>query len=207
MMAIGRDPLIVPENAGLLELRVNDLKQYAYCPRVVYYQYVMPVEHKATYKMEKGKVAQEDIQTLEKRRKLKRYNLAEGRRSFDVWLYSRKLGLSGKLDLLVETDSECFPVDFKWTPGTVRRNHILQLGGYSLLVEDQLGKKVSTGFVYLLKQGDVVACPMTRALKDECLATLEKIRAMIRGEDFPSAAKERAKCIDCEYRNFCRDIW
>lgn len=201
------DPVRDSQNCGLLELRVNDLKQYAYCPRVVYYQYVMPVEHKATYKMNKGKVAQEDIQRLEKRRKLKRYNLVSGTRRFDVWLYSKKLGLSGKLDMLVETDSECFPVDFKWTPGKVRRNHILQLGGYSLLVEDQVGKRVSTGFVYLIAQGDVVPCSISENMKEECLVSLNSIRSMIQEERFPGPAKERAKCIDCEYRNFCRDIW
>lgn len=38
-------------------LRVSDLKQFIYCPRIVYYNYVMPVEKKTTYKMEHGKVA------------------------------------------------------------------------------------------------------------------------------------------------------
>ena len=36
----------------MIELCVTDLKQFVYCPRIPFYQYVMPVEKKATFKME-----------------------------------------------------------------------------------------------------------------------------------------------------------
>jgi len=38
-------------------LRVTDLKQWAYCRRIVYYQQRMPGVGKPTYKMEEGKTA------------------------------------------------------------------------------------------------------------------------------------------------------
>ena len=65
----------------MIPIRVNDIKQYAYCPRVVFYQYCMPVNKKATWKMEQGKIAEAEIDELEKRRKLREYRLAEGRRT------------------------------------------------------------------------------------------------------------------------------
>ncbi len=195
------------QEGAILELKVNDLKQYVYCRRIVYYQYVLPVEKKATYKMEKGKVAQEDIQRLESRRKLKRYGLSSGIRRFDVWIRSKRLGLSGKVDMLIETESECFPVDFKWTRGGVQRNHVFQLGGYALLVEECFGKPVKTGFVYLIIRGDAVGYEMTEEIKAGCKAALEEIRSMILQERFPAPPKERAKCAECEYRNFCRDVF
>lgn len=197
----------LPTTGEELELRVNDLKQYAYCQRIIYYQYVLPVEKKVTYKMERGKLAQEEIQRLECRRKLKRYGLETGTRLFDVWIRSRRLGLSGKLDMLIETEAECFPVDFKWTRGGVQRNHVFQLGGYSLLVEERFGKPVRTAFVYLLTQEDAVHYPMTEELKEECKAAVRQIRSMIWEERFPDPPKERSKCMECEYQNFCRDIW
>lgn len=190
-----------------LELRVNDLKQYAYCQRIVYYQYVLPVERKPTYKMERGKLAQEDIQRLESRRKLKRYGLQAGTRRFDVWIRSTRLGLSGKLDMLIETDTQCFPVDFKWTRGEVQKNHVFQLGGYALLAEERFGKPVRTAFVYLLIQEDAVGFEMREEIKNACKAALQDIRSMILEERFPDPPKERSKCRDCEYQNFCRDIW
>jgi hypothetical protein len=30
---------------------------------------------------------------------------------------------------------------------------------------------------------------------------------MIRDESFPDPPSQRAKCTDCEYQNYCRDIW
>jgi CRISPR-associated exonuclease Cas4 len=190
-----------------VELRVSDLKQYHYCPRVVYYQYVLPVDRVVTYKMEKGKVAQEDLEALEARRKMKKYGLDRGKRIFNPWVKSSRLGLSGRLDLLIETDAELIPVDFKFTRGRPYKNHLYQLGGYGLILENNRGKDVHRGFVYLIPQNDAVVFDITEELKRDCLDTIEKIRRMIENEIFPDAPSQRTKCVDCEYRNYCRDIW
>ncbi|MBW2030599.1 MAG: CRISPR-associated protein Cas4 [Deltaproteobacteria bacterium] len=190
-----------------MHLRVSDLKQFHYCPRVVFYQYVLPVDRKVTYKMEKGKAAQEQIERLEARRKLRRFGLQEGHRAFNVWLSSRTLGLSGKLDLLIETEEELYPVDFKFTRGRPFKNHLFQLAGYALILEDQKKKPVNAAFVYLLPQEDAVVYAMSLELKNECLATMNEIRRMVLEEKFPDPPAQRNKCEDCEYQNYCRDIW
>lgn len=76
----------------MIPLRVNDLKQYIYCPRIVFYNYILPVAIEETYKMKKGKVEQERIERLESCRKFRKYGLAQ-----------------------LETDSQLIPVDFKNT--------------------------------------------------------------------------------------------
>src|SRR5579885_3401204 len=103
--------------ANLIPLRVNDLKQYEYCPRIVFYNTVMPVDRKVTVKMERGEEEELRLDALEKRRNLRRYQLGSGQRHFHVWLDSPLLGLSGKLDLLIESPKGYFPVDFKYTRG------------------------------------------------------------------------------------------
>lgn len=192
---------------GNPELRVSDLKQYYYCPRVVYYQYVLPVDRKTTYKMEKGQVLHEELEKLESRRKLKAYGLKDGKRTFNKWIRSRRLGLTGKLDLLIETESDIYPVDFKFTRGRPFMNHLYQIGGYALILEDQTGRFPRKGFVYLIQQKDAVVFDLTDEIKASCLKTLEEIRLMIMEERFPEAPEQRAKCSDCEYQNYCRDIW
>lgn len=194
-------------NTQNLELKVGDLRQYLFCPRVVYFQYVLPVERKTTYKMEKGKAVEEVVQRLEARRKLKKYGIDAGTRRFGVWLRSSGLGLSGKIDMVIETESQCFPVDFKWTKGGVQRNHVYQLGGYALLLEDQTGKEVKTGFIYLIAQGHVATQEISVELKIECMRILEGIREMIRAERFPEPPAKTNKCNECEYQNYCRDVW
>lgn len=188
-------------------LRVTDLKQYHYCPRVVFYQYVLPVDRAVTYKMEKGKVLQEELEVLEARRKLKRYGLEDGKRIFEPSVYSAQLGLSGKLDLLIETSSGLYPVDFKFTRGRPYKNHLYQLGGYALILEDTRGVNVEKGFVYLIPQKDAEVFDLSGKLKEECKRTLRDIRTMITEERFPDPPTQRAKCADCEYQNYCRDIW
>jgi len=190
-----------------LGLRVSDIKQYHYCPRVVYYQYVMPVDKAVTYKMEKGKAAQEDLEELEQRRKLRAYGLSEGRRRFNWWVHSKALGLSGKLDMAIETEDAIYPVDFKFTREHPHRNHVYQLAGYALIIEDTQQRPVRKGFIYLIPEKDAVVFDLTEEIKQECLEALEEIRCMIRTERFPDPPSRRAKCVDCEYQNYCRDVW
>lgn len=88
---------------------VTDLKQFAYCPRIPFYQHVMGFHGKSTYKMTQGRVAQDAIEALEKRRRFREYGLTEGKRHFGGWIHSPTLNLAGKLDLLIETADACYP--------------------------------------------------------------------------------------------------
>lgn len=190
-----------------LALRVSDLKQYAYCPRIVYYQHVMPVDREPTYKMAHGKEAHVSLEALEKRRKLRAYGLDSGERIFNLWLHSERLGLSGKLDLLIRTKHGVYPVDFKFTEGRPHRNHFLQLAAYALLVEERYGVSVDRGFLYLIPSKRVVTVEITDTLKQEVLESLQRIREMVRREAIPPPTPVRARCTDCEYQNYCADIW
>lgn len=162
-------------------LRVNDLKQYEYCPRVVYYQYVMPAERNATFKMEHGKSAEARIDELEQRRTVRRYRLPDGTRHFHVRLTSEALGLTGKLDLLIESSAGWYPVDFKETT-------------------------VPQGFLYLIPGNHVEAVALTETLKTDAKATLQHIRDMIMAQRVPEPTAVRAHCTDCEYHNYCGDV-
>jgi len=162
---------------------------------------------KSTYKMQRGHEAQSAIEALEKRRRLKEYGLLEGRRHFGSWLFSRKLGLSGKLDLLIETDDACFPVDFKYTTRRPHRNHSFQLAAYAALVEEKFRKPVPAGFIFLTIPDCVVRVPISDQLRSEVRGALSGIYKMIQTETFPEATSARARCTDCEYRNFCADVF
>ena len=120
-------------------LRVTDLKQWAYCRRIVYYQHRMPGVGKQTYKMGEGKAAQDMVEQLEMRRTLREYGFEGAVRKFGVWLENEDLGLAGKLDLLLETDTEAAIVEFKLTSGEVGHNHRLQLGRLFAVGRDGAG--------------------------------------------------------------------
>jgi CRISPR-associated exonuclease Cas4 len=188
-------------------LRVNDLKQWDYCPRIVFYNTVMPVTRKSTIKMERGKEIEIKLDALEARRTLRRYRLAEGERRFHVWLNSPVLGMSGKLDLLIVTPEACYPVDFKYTRDRPRRNHIMQLAAYALLVEDAMRVPVPMAFVYLTPSDQLVRINVTDRLKELVLARLATIRQMVQEAILPEPTPARARCEECEFRNYCGDIF
>ena len=191
----------------ICDLRITDLKQFAYCQRIPFYQHVMGFHGKPTYKMEQGKAAQSAIEALEKRRRFREYGLAEGRRHFGVSLYSRELDISGKIDLLIETADACYPVDFKYTTSRPRHNHLLQLAGYSLLVAQHFSKPVPAGFIFLIVEDVTFRFPMTAELLSEARAALSAMQDSIEREIFPEPTAVRARCADCEYRNFCADVF
>jgi CRISPR-associated exonuclease Cas4 len=190
-----------------IPLRVNDLKQFEYCPRIVFYNTVMPLERKATVKMERGKQEEFRLDALEKRRTMKRYEFGSGERRFHVWLDSPTLGLSGKLDLLIVTRKGYFPVDFKYTRGRPHRNHIIQLAGYGLLVEEKFCTQVETVFIFLVPIQEVVSIRLTDELKNEVRHRLQEIRIMIRDEILPPPTPLRNRCEECEFRNYCGDVF
>lgn len=82
---------------------VTDIKQYVYCPRVIYYTYVMPVHKKVSFKMEYGREQHNELNKKEKRRGMRSYDLVGGERYFHFPVESRGLGLYGKLDMLIDT--------------------------------------------------------------------------------------------------------
>jgi len=196
-----------PPTIELFPLRVNDLKQFEYCPRIVFYNTVMPVERKSTVKMERGKEVELRLDSLEARRTLRRYKLSEGERRYHVWLSSDRLGVSGKLDLLIVTSDACFPVDFKHTRDRPRRNHVLQLGGYALLVEDVMQRPVPAAFIYIAPSNQIVRVIVTDGLRELARTRLRQIREMIREEMLPEPTAVRARCEECEFRNYCGDVF
>ena len=59
---------------------VSDLRQYSYCPRIIYYRYCLPQIRPITYKMTAGQAAQESEEQREQRRSLRAYGLQSGER-------------------------------------------------------------------------------------------------------------------------------
>jgi CRISPR-associated exonuclease Cas4 len=157
--------------------------------------------------MERGKEVEIKLDALEARRTLRRYRLAEGERRFHVWLDSPRLALSGKLDLLIVAPEACYPVDFKYTRDRPRRNHVLQLAAYALLVEDVMRIPVPLAFVYLTPSDQLVRINVTDRLKQLVLARLANIRQMVQQAILPEPTLVRARCEECEFRNYCGDIF
>jgi len=186
---------------------VTDLKQFAYCPRVVYYSYCLPLLRPVTYKMEAGQEAHQEEKEREQRRSLRAYGLQEGERTFNLWLESVELGLRGRMDMAVRIgDREAIPVEYKDSPGRAGPHLERQLAAYGLLLEEAWGLPVRRGFLYFIPQRRSKEVPLTAELYGQVRGMVEAMRRMVEGEAMPSPTRQRRKCVACEFRRFCNDV-
>jgi CRISPR-associated exonuclease Cas4 len=186
-------------------LRVTDIKQHLYCPRICYWNYLMPVEKRLPAKVEYGAADHALLERLEGRRTLKDYGLTEGRRRFHVRLTSPSLGLTGVLDALLETPEERIPVEYKDTLGGVRLNHRVQLAAYGLLLREVPGPPVRRGMVFIIPENRVVAVRLDARLEELVRTAIAEIRRAVALEELPPPADRWAKCRDCDFLRFCGD--
>lgn len=187
-------------------LRVSDIKQYMYCPRIIYFTYVTPVDKKVTPKMEYGKLEHIELDRLEKRRKLREYGLREGERRFHTFLSSERLGLNGLLDMHIVVGKDYFPVEFKNSTRRPGINHKYQLIAYAMLLEEACARPVRAGFFYMIPHKKIYPLEITPNVRDFTRSIMKKIHAIINEGVFPPAPRRPARCFDCEYRNFCGDV-
>lgn len=200
-----------------LLFQVTDLKQWAYCPRVVYYEYCLPTIRPTTALMDAGKLSHRDESEREARRSLRTYGLQSGVRSFDLRLVSPTLGLSGRVDLAIAVPApgvagraagggEAIVVEYKDSERLKQAHFKLQLTAYALMLEEAWGLPVKRGFLYGIPTRKVEQIAITPLLRQKVRETIDAVRAAVQGESMPAPPASRAPCVSCEFRRFCNDV-
>lgn len=191
----------------LLPLGVSDIRQHVYCPRIPYFRLGTRLPRPTTYKMAEGQIEHVRAESLEDRRSLRAYGLTEGERIFGLTIFSERLGLTGKLDMLIRTQYELIPVEFKNSEADVGLNHKYQLAAYALLVEDEFRAPVRRTFVYFTLRKRAREVLITTGARRYVHRILQEIRANAAGEQMPQGTRVLGRCRECEFLNFCNDRW
>lgn len=188
-------------------LNVNDLRQYYYCKRIVYYNWVIPVKPPITYSMERGLNLEQEFERLEPRRSLSKYNLSSAERLFQKRLTDYNLGLTGIADLILKTDDCLSVVEFKATSTGITPNRLVQIVAYSMLANSQYNLPCTTCF-FIMTDGPSID---SIQIEDHHLVmvknTINSIHQLINDAYLPEPTTSRNRCINCEFRNFCGDIF
>jgi CRISPR-associated exonuclease Cas4 len=196
----------------LTTLEVTDLKQWRYCPRIVWYRHCLPQIRPVTSLMRQGIEAHQDEAAREERRSLRAYGLAVGERAFDLRLQSAHLGLRGRLDLAIATPDRATPgatgivVEYKYSEQRAGAHFKLQLAAYALLLEEAWDLPVPVGFLYQIPLRRAERVPITAALRRQVAATTDAIHRAITTEALPAPPVSRRPCVTCEFRRFCADV-
>jgi CRISPR-associated exonuclease Cas4 len=196
----------------LMLFEVTDLKQWTYCPRVLYYRYCLPEIRPITDLIRAGIDSHHDEAGREERRSLRAYGLEHGERAFDVGLRSVRLGLRGRLDLVIAVPergapgAEAIVVEYKDSEKPAGPHFKLQLAAYALLLEEAWGLPVRRGFIYSIPLRRSEPISITLALRQKVHQAVEAMRATVAGERMPAAPTSRRPCVSCEFRRFCNDV-
>lgn len=195
-----------------LLLEVSDLKQAAYCPRVVYYRYCLPEIRPITDLMQAGQRNHNDESEREERRSLRKYGIEEGERCFDLYLKSARLGLRGRIDLAIAVPNRSSPqaeavvVEYKDSERASASHFKLQVAAYALLLEEAWEIPVRRAFIYSIPERRAEAVAITPSLRKKVLSLIAELQTSVQGERMPAAPSSRRPCIDCEFRRFCNDV-
>lgn len=199
-----------PHRALLFE--VTDLKQWTYCPRVVYYRYCLPEIRPITDLITAGIASHRDEGAREERRSLRTYGLSVGERAFDVGLRSEALGLRGRLDLAIAVPSraaagaEAIVVEYKDSEKPDGLHFKLQLAAYALLLEQTWGLPVRRGYIYSIPLRESAIIAISPALRANVVQAVAAMQVAVAGEQIPAAPASRRPCVSCEFRRFCNDV-
>ena len=183
-----------------------DLKQFAYCPRVLFYALCMPVKRYTPPKVRIGTDVHVLVERLERRRSVRRFGFGRAEKRFEVRCASARLGLSGTADMVLDAGAEVAPVEFKMSGRGPAPNVRAQMAAYAVMLEETLGKPARRGFLVEIPHMQIYPIEIEQADVAALESRVASIRRMIADERLPEPTADRGKCIDCELLTYCGDV-
>lgn len=192
-------------------ITLTDIKNWVYCPRIVYYNRVLRVKPLIGSVQEAGKkIHKEEIARILRRKGIEKwerkiYVLKER----EVELYSQRLRLKGIIDLIVMNEyGEIFPVEVKYmksNKGRIWLDHKLQLTAQAMLIEEKYRKPVKRAYIIYYVEQKTLKTRITKRDKELIERIIRKILNIIEKEEEPKTRTPKSKCTGgCGYAWICR---
>ena len=182
------------------------LRQYAFCPRIPYYRFLLGQKNRSTVWMKQGEELQLRLEELLKRRKLSRFGMEGAKLRHRVSLESEILPLHGIADTILLSESEVVPLEIKLAGGAPTRGQKLQLLAYGLLAAEKYDRKFEQGyFLFGKKAGHVFTLKNTDELQADLKRVITGISDMMQAMSKPDSPASMAQCVQCEHLLECND--
>ena len=183
---------------------VNLIRQWCYCPRVVYYMELTNVNFHRPPWVQQGEQFHCSEEKLWSRRNLTRFKLKEGKTYYNLVLKDTKLSLHGIVDMAIETDDAVYAIEFKLTANNKKRGDQMQLVAYAMLLEKRFAKPSPVGF--LVGKGKALFdIEISTEKRNDVLRIRDDIQKMLTRGVKPATSATTVQCCNCEYINFCND--
>jgi CRISPR-associated exonuclease Cas4 len=177
-----------------VEVPISAIEHYSYCPRQCALIHVEQTWDENQFTI-RGRIAHERVDSGVDAA-LRDVRVVRG-----VPLWSERLGLRGKADLIEMRAEGPYPVEYK--VGKRHGSHAdLQLCAQALCLEEMLGRPVPRGAIFYhatRRRHEVV---FTDELRERTVDTVARIRAVLREQLLPPAPND-ARCPNCSLLTAC----
>jgi len=178
----------------LIEVTVSAIEHYSYCPRQCALIHVEQTFDENLFTL-RGQLAHERVDSGED----KASRGVRAVRGIPIW--SERLGLRGKADLVELRPDGPYPVEYK-----VGRRHgrhaDLQLCAQALCLEEMLGVAVPRGAIFYHEARRRHEVLIDDPLRERTVETIHAIRGVLRAQALPRAPND-ARCPNCSLLNAC----
>lgn len=193
-------PQTIPTPAQVEEpLPLSALAQYTYCPR------------RAALILLEGEWEDNEF-TLRGKRAHEQVDIPEGLLREGVWveralpLWSERLGLSGRADLVEFVEGKPYPVEYKlgqrWPRELARKAAEVQLCAQALCLEEMFGQSVPVGALFSKASRRRREVHFTPELRAATLATISALRKLLKQGQLPPPAADQ-RCKHCSLIAVC----
>ena len=165
-------------------VNVSMINQYLYCPRRYWYIKFYDTQGENYY--------QKDGQFKHCSQSIR------GGWTKEIYLESKKLGIKGKIDILQNGDK---PIERK-RGKSYFTNDEMQLTGYCMLLESNIGQEVDKGIIYLFGTDKRQEIPITdwhRSKTEEIIDSMKKLKSEVP----PPLTENENKCAKCSTKIYC----
>jgi CRISPR-associated exonuclease Cas4 len=186
---------------------VSDALEYLFCPRFIFFMHCLGIAQREErrYKVQKGRELHDSLEKVNRDYVRKRLNCV--RKDISVYLTSQKYHFKGEVDeVLFLEDGTAAPLDYKYAEfkDTIYRTHKYQAALYGLLIMEHYGVDVKRGFVcYTRSNHHVEEIDFREKDYEKARQIVREILMIIQRGFYPEGTKQKARCVDCTYRNIC----
>ncbi len=181
---------------------VTDIKNYVYCPFIVYIRKILNIDERVTEYMLYGREIEKEkiILTV--------YRMVNGVKTLrSLVLRSERLRLIGCVDyVIIDKYGQYIPVDVKWCESDEpRKDHKAQLCAYAMLIEDNFNTKCKFGILYYVtkSEGKLFKVYFVNSLRKYVLNIIDDILSILKSSTIPKHTPNKNRCRTCPYSNLC----
>jgi len=179
-------------------INFEDVRQFFYCKRKIYFRYCAKFKGYKSYKMTKGT----EYHNYKFKRKEKWINEKK-----NFWVENEKLKVKGYVDYITKTtNNEILIGDYKQKypyNGKIPEQYKMQLVIEALALQPKVD---ITKVEIKLPKGKKIQEKITVEEIKKAIEAVKEIRKIIKEEKIPEQTKIKNKCKDCECRNMCQPL-